>query len=481
MDIYSSSKKGKHTKKKPKKNFFVRIKEWFLKMSKTKRAIVISLLCFLLVLLIFIGIIVGYIIKWSATYNYDKDFGIDNVEPISEDIVNIALFGLDTRSKTAFTGRSDSIMILSLNKKDGEIKIISVMRDSLVEIPGYSGGRKINTAYALGGPELAVKTLNSVFGLDIREYAAVNFYGMADIIDAVGGIEVNVLESERNAVNGLNPNIKEQASTNGKKPDYVEKAGLQKLNGMQAVAWARIRSVATADGENNDFGRTERQRYVMEQLLNRALNMSAAEYPKLIDKLLPYMKTSLSPSEILGLSSIIVKGVQFEESRIPHNKYIINSNFYATGVGSCVYYNLDFASEVLLAYIYDGISPDDYMEQNGIDKTPWFTGSSYKPSGSSGQGGNSTSSSQTQSRPSQSVSSEEQTSSDPITSDVSSNEDYTDTETSLPTGTDTSSEQAPGTETPPEENPDSSTDVGTGTEPPTESTEDTTTEITPAA
>ena len=98
MDIYSSSKKGKYAKKKVKKNIFVRIKEWFLKMSKTKRAIVITLLCFLLALLILIGVIVGYIIKWSNTYNYDKDFGIIDVEPISEDVVNIALFGLDTRS-----------------------------------------------------------------------------------------------------------------------------------------------------------------------------------------------------------------------------------------------------------------------------------------------------------------------------------------------------------------------------------------------
>lgn len=477
MDIYSSSKKGKYAKKKVKKNIFVRIKEWFLRMSKTKRAIVITLLCFLLALLILIGIIVGYIVKWSNAYNYDKDFGIIDVEPISEDVVNIALFGLDTRSKTAFTGRSDSIMILSLNKKDNQIKIISVMRDSLVEIPGYSGGRKINTAYALGGPELAVKTLNSVFGLDIREYAAVNFFGMADIIDAVGGIEINVLESERNAVNGLNPNIKEQASKQGKSPEYVEKAGLQKLNGMQAVAWARIRSVATESGENNDFGRTDRQRYVMEQLLNKALNMSASEYPKLVDKMLPYMKTSLSPSEILSLTPILVKGVGFEESRIPHNKYIINSNFYATGVGSCVYYNLDFASEVLLAYIYDGISPDDYMEQNGIDKTSWFTGSSYKPSGQ----GSSTSSTQRPSTSSQSTTSNGQTSSDSTTSDFISSEESLGGESSLPTGTENSSEVVSGTENNSEETPTTPSEPTTSTETPDVSTESTTTEIIPAA
>ncbi|MBR6742889.1 MAG: LCP family protein [Clostridia bacterium] len=480
MDIYSNSKKAKHVKKKAKKkgNIFVRFKDWLLSMSVGKRSVVISLLCFLLVAIILISVILGYVIKLVTTYNYDKDFGINNVEPISEDVVNIALFGLDTRDRNSFKGRSDSIMILSLSKKDNQIKLISVMRDSLVEIPGYSGGRKINTAYSLGGPELAVKTLNTVFGLDIREYATVNFYGMADIIDAVGGIEVNVLEAERNAVNGLNPNIKQQALSEGKSPDYVEKAGLQKLNGMQAVAWARIRSVATADGENNDFGRTDRQRYVMEQLLNKALSMSATEYPRVIDKMIPYMKTSLSPSEILSLTPILAKGVGFEESRIPHNKYIINSNFYAAGAGSTVYYNTDYASKVLLAYIYDGISPEDYMEQNGIDKTGWFGGSSYKPSGSTGQSGTS-SKAPTSSAPS--VKPPQQSSSTPEPSNVSSDASSENIDSSVPVDTETPSEDTGSVETPSEDNPPVPSEPGDTTEQPDTSTEDTTTEISPAA
>jgi len=480
MDIYSSSKKAKHVKKKTKKkgNVFVRFKDWLLSMSVAKRSIVITLLSILLVAIILISIMLGYIIKWVTTYNYDKEFGINNVEPISEDIVNIALFGLDTRDKKSFKGRSDSIMILSLNKKDNKIKIISVMRDSLVKIPGYDNAKKINTAYSLGGPELAVNTLNSVFGLDIREYATVNFYGMADIIDAVGGIEINVLESERNAVNGLNPNIKEQASTQGKSPDYVEKAGLQKLNGMQAVAWARIRSVATEDGENNDFGRTDRQRYVMEQLLNKALSMNATEYPRVIDKMIPYMKTSLSPSEILSLTPILAKGVGFEEGRIPHNKYIINSNFYATGVGSTVYYNTDYASKVLLAYIYDDISPEDYMEQNGIDKTGWFGGSSYKPSGSTGQSGTS-SRAPTSSTPN--AEPPQQNSSSSAPSEVSSDVSSENIDSSVPVDTETPSENTGSVETPSEDNPPVSSEPGDTTEQPDTSTESTTTEISPAA
>lgn len=375
MDIYSNSKNPKHKKKRKKPvkgNLFLRIKEWFLSMSARKRTIVIALLSLVLVLVIVVGFILGYIIKLSATYNHDDDFWLENVQPISKDVTNIALFGLDTRDMNSFEGLSDSIMVLSLNKKTGTIKIVSVMRDSLVKIPGYENPRKINTAYSLGGPTLAVQTLNSNFGLDINEYAAVNFAGMADIIDAVGGITVNVLKSELNATNGLNHNIKHQAQIAGVEPQYVEKAGQQKLNGLQAVAWARIRSVATEGGEGNDFGRTDRQRYVMEQLLNIATNMGVSEYPSLINGLLPYVKTSLSVSEIASLSTLLVRDIGFEESRIPQNKYIINGNFSVSGVGSTVYYNLDYAAKVLYAYLYEGISPDDYMEQNGIDKTGWY-------------------------------------------------------------------------------------------------------------
>lgn len=467
MDIYSNSKTPKHKKpnKKNKKNIFVKIKEWFLNMSVKKRAIIISLLAILLVLILLISIILGYIVKWMVIYNHDEEFQIE-VEPISEDVVNIALFGLDTRTKNSFKGNSDSIMILSLDKKTGSIKIISVMRDSLVKIPGYDKPRKVNSAYSYGGPELAVKTLNANFGLDISEYATVNFYGMADIIDAVGGIEVNVLQSEINAEKGINANIKHQSKLEGVTPKYIQKPGLQKLNGIQAVAWARIRSVAAEGGEKNDFGRTDRQRHVMEQLFNKALSMNATEYPKLIDNLLPYMKTSLSVSEILDLSSIITKGVKFEESRIPHDEYIINANYNVSGAGSTVYYNLEYASKVLLAYLYDGISPKDYFEKNGVDKTSWYgTGVSNKPSSTTSQSGTSSVDSTTSETTSE-IGGTEDTSSDIVSSVDQTSSDETSSEQ---VGTDTPSEETGSEEAPTESEEGNASDSFEGTEEPTES------------
>jgi len=141
-------------------------------------------------------------IKKNFNYNYNEivsepeQLGFEEVK--SDNVVNIALFGVDTRAKNTFKGRSDSIIILSVNTTDKKVRLISVLRDSLVPIEknGKNTFNKINSAYATGGPELAIKTLNTIFDLDISEYATVNFSGMVEIIDAVGGIEIEVTSKE---------------------------------------------------------------------------------------------------------------------------------------------------------------------------------------------------------------------------------------------------------------------------------------------
>ena len=396
MDIYSSKKKARHgrpSKKAPKggKNIFTRIKEWFLSMSTGKRTAVVVLTSIILVLVIALGIIMGVVMDMLKDYNHnddvDKDEEIQQIVPISEGIVNIALFGIDSRSvsgKASFKGLSDSIMILSLNTDTGKINIISVMRDSLVEIPGKAVN-KINSAYSMGGATLAIKTLNHNFGLDIKEYATVNFYGMAEIIDAVGGVEIDVQKQEINGYRRLNDLITELAGYMGVKAELVKGPGLQTLNGIQAVSWARIRAASTATGEANDYGRTDRQRYVMEQLLNKALATSISEYPKLIKALLPYMETSLSYDEIFKLAGILAKDVTFEQTRIPQHSYTLTPP-RINRVGSSVYYNLDFAEDIIHALIYDGVSQDDYIKSNGVVKSGWYKGptDSAKPSSSIG-------------------------------------------------------------------------------------------------
>lgn len=378
MDIYSNTKQSKHSRppRKPvrgKKNVFVRIKDWFLALAKWKKAVLITVLSITLVLSIITGYMAIFVADLVEDYQYEEveDPEIEQIIPIAEGITNIALFGIDTRTQGVFSGNSDSIMILSINSDTGKIKVISVMRDSLVKIPGMKEN-KINAAYGYGGPALAIKTLNQTFGLDIKEYATVNFFGMSDIIDAVGGIEVNVLERElvQGKLNGL---IIEQANHRYVKPQFVEKPGLQNLSGMQAVAWARIRNTATEDGVNDDYGRTDRQRYVMEQLLNKALALEYSQYPKLIKAMLPYMQTSLSFSEIIELAGILTKDITFEQTRIPQHSYVM-AGPRINRVGSYVYFNLDYAKRVVHSVIYDGISQEEFIAANGVVRQGWYTG-----------------------------------------------------------------------------------------------------------
>ena len=437
-----TAKHSAHTSKKVKSgnnNFFGKLYAGFCAMPKGKKALVISLISIILVL--------GIIGDLTKDYNHQEldDPEIQQIKPIDDQILNIALFGIDSRDKD-FTGLSDSIMVLSVNKKTGDIKLISIMRDSLVNLPDNNGKNykpnKINSAYSRGGAPYAIKTLNQNFGLDIKEYATVNFYGMAEIIDAVGGIEIDVLEREIDSYHGLNSCLREQAQHLGIKdvePLLVKKSGLQVLSGIQAVAWARIRSVSTDQGTSNDYGRTDRQRVVMEKLLNKALSMDVSKYPSLIKAILPHLQTSLSFGEILSLGTdVLGNQVKFHQTRVPQPEYVmpISGASYA---GSVVYYDLAFATKIIHAIIYDGITQEEYIKQNGIEKNKWYTGggsSSSKPSSSKPSSSNPSSSASSSSKQSttSSADSSETLSSSQITSSNSSATTSSDNSSSIVQG-----------------------------------------------
>lgn len=353
------------------------------KKSKNKRlkAVLITLTSVLLVFTVVLGLFL-YILK---DYNYvnleatNSNLGFD--EQINQKVINIALFGVDTRDTKSLTGNTDSIMILSLNTQTKKIKIISIMRDSLVGIErnGSKSYRKINSAYALGGPELAIKTINQSFNLDISEYATVNFFGMAEIIDAVGGIDVPLTEKEVVpyspgvfALNNCIYDICDKLKIDPK-PYYVTESGTQHLNGIQATAYARIRYTANFWGTRDDYGRTERQRYVMEQLFNSVKNLPKTKYLSLIKTLLPFTETSLSVGDAFKIAcNIMLHSPTFEQSRIPLDEYQMTSTHKIPAAGSYVYFDLDYAADVLHGYIYDDIQPQTYMEQNPVRKNDWY-------------------------------------------------------------------------------------------------------------
>ena len=274
----------------------------------------------------------------------DASLGVNS--SISQNtVVNIALFGVDARDYSEST-RSDAIMVLSVDMKHGKLKLSTLMRDTLVEVTGY-GPMKLTESYAYGGPELAVRTINENFGLDIKEYATVTFKTMAEIIDAAGGVEIELTEAERVSANG---SIWEQWDACGMEEDYIRESGKQILSGTQAVAYARIRHVGNAD-----YQRTSRQRRVLtalvEQLLTHPQNI-----PKTLMTAEDTVETSLSQTDILSLMPILLRGMKVESTRFPLNADIISDSYYV-GNSACIYADMDSTKQALYDFIYNDIDP----------------------------------------------------------------------------------------------------------------------------
>lgn len=278
-------------------------------------------------------------IKNTGAELSDDDLHTNLELPHVDSIVNIALFGLDSRTDKN-SGRSDLIMVLSFDSIHGKIKATSIMRDSQVNIKGL-GNTKINSAYAYGGASLAISTLNRNFDLNISDYVSVNFSQMAEMIDALGGVEVDITEAERKNANKY---IKEMANELGFKPDLIETAGTQTLRGYQAVSYSRIRFVGNAD-----FKRTERQREVLQKMFEKLTQASVLQYPGLLSKLLPMVETSLTNSELMAIGTkMLIKGKpEFVQSRLPDGNY--------KSINGSLVYDLDDATKKLHDFIYNDI------------------------------------------------------------------------------------------------------------------------------
>ncbi len=259
-------------------------------------------------------------------------------------IINIALFGVDSRNYDKNDGRSDSIMILSVDQKNNTLKLTSILRDSKVRIAGH-GEDKIAHAYAYGGPELAIKTLNDNFRLDIQDYATVNFAGLAHVIDAVGGIDIEITEAERKQIN-IN------ANSDGLHAELVKTSGRVHLNGAQATAYARIRNI------DSDNARADRQKKVLACMLENVKTLSMTEYPNLLRTVLPLVETSLSYTDIIGFAPMLLNELPLVQNSIPSDAD------HAVGGGNpwVWKYDLDAAAKRLHAFIYEDDSSEGSAE-----------------------------------------------------------------------------------------------------------------------
>lgn len=227
------------------------------------------------------------IINQEVKQNKEVDLG--------DGYTNVALFGVDSRDGNLGKGnRTDCIIVASLNNETKEIKMVSVYRDTLLDL-SEGTYQKCNAAYSYGGPVMAINMLNMNLDLDIQDYVTVDFGAISDAIDLLGGVEIDVTDEEAKY---LNKYLQETANSAGKEAHFLDGGGHLLLDGAQATTYARIRSTA-----GGDFTRTERQRLVIEKMFEKALTADLGTINAIIDAVFPQVSTSFTLQEILTYAS----------------------------------------------------------------------------------------------------------------------------------------------------------------------------------
>lgn len=330
-------------------------KKWFA-LKKWQRGIVYAVIVLLVLCLAAFGIVYGVYSGFHSKID-EGELGISSeiADKYGDtDIFNVALFGLDTRDEDSFSGRSDSIIIVSIDRKNNTVKLSSILRDSYVAIDGHKD-QKICHAYAFGGAQLAVKTLNQNFNMNITDYVSVNFAKLGQAIDMLGGVDLEVTERERVHLNDIgddeNPNF-----------HYLEQAGQVHLTGEQAVVYARLRKI------DSDVERSNRQKRVLEALLVQARKVSPSKYGELLKQGMSLCETSLSFSEIMSFAPMIKSDLRIEMINIPGEE---ENAIGGTYDGAWVWrYDLQKASEHLHLFIYGEVPPEPVTKKGSKPNKP---------------------------------------------------------------------------------------------------------------
>ena len=284
------------------------------KKKKTKIEKAIKAVSILLIIFIIILIIIGAMYLAAMGYINGK-LGKMKIETIDESNLstsnnqemkkyrNIAILGLDSRYDTYDADyRTDCIIIASINTENNDVQLFSIFRDTYVEVQYTDGTKKldkINHAY-YGGVESTLRTINTNLDLNITEYVMADFNAVSDLVDAVGGIDLNVDSSELQYINSY---IDDVMKVTGKTSEKVSKTGLQNLNGVQSVAYCRIRYTS-----GKDYKRTERMREVLQKIIDKAKGMGLGKIDSILDVILPKIRTNLTTDEI---KEMIPKALSF--------------------------------------------------------------------------------------------------------------------------------------------------------------------------
>ena len=274
------------------------------KKKKMNKGLKIFLIILLVLVIIIVGLgVAGYTFVNGKIGKMQKENIDTTAVGINEETKqelkgyrNIALLGIDSRADDYGLGnRSDCMMIASINQETNEIKLISVYRDTYVYVMENGTKRldKITHAYSYGGAQNTLKSLNEAMDLNITEFVTVNFDAVIAAVDSLGGVYIDIDKSEIKYVNDY---IDATSESSGVKSSHITHSGRQKLDGVQAVSYTRVRYTA-----GGDYKRTERMRTVVEAMLSKAKTLGVGQLNSFADTILPKIRTNISTSEIWGL------------------------------------------------------------------------------------------------------------------------------------------------------------------------------------
>lgn len=290
----------------------------------------------------------------------EEELGINPDLPVTG-VTNIALFGLDDRSDTD-DGRSDAIIVLSIDRDHNKIKMASIARDTLVNVENYGWNddsrdddwTKITHAFAYGGAASAVKALNENFNLNISKYAYVNWFEFVEIIDYLGGVEIEV---QRLEVAYMNKHIQSMNKSSGLNISQVSSSGKQTLSGGQALAYARLRHT------DSDVVRGNRQKTVLEAAFQKVKTQPLTKFPELITKVLGICNTNMTMRECLELATWAVSNspeiVNYSLPGENSSKYAWGGNTGTDKWGWVYIFDLDYTTALLHDFIYETETADE--------------------------------------------------------------------------------------------------------------------------
>ena len=247
---------------------------------------------------------------------HDRMSSIANKKTVSdEDVYNVLLVGADRQDQT-WNGNSDSMILVSVDKENNRVTMVSLMRDTYVDIPEI-GYWKLNHAYAMGAGPLLCQTVTNNYKIEVDRYIAVDYWNLVDIIDTIGGVSLDITAAEAEVMNGyIDDMCKRQLKIDPSAHFVPYEGGSIYCDGVQAVAYARNRMVG-----NSDYQRTERQRYLLQQLLAEVKQMSVAQMTEKMKSILGYVTTNIPETEIWSMLSEFPDMLQYkiETERIPYD------------------------------------------------------------------------------------------------------------------------------------------------------------------